>query len=105
MSARVLVVLPVMPWPPRRDAMAVRFLPILQYLGRRHTVDLIIVDDTADPDAKSRLPMLRSVDFLHSQERRFPALLRKLITALRGVAPFGAPLGQIDYRDRTELKR
>lgn len=101
----MLVVLPVMPWPPRRDGMAVRFLPILQYLGRRHTVDLIIVDDTPDPETKSRLPMLRSVDFLHSQERRFPALLRKLITVLRGVAPFGAPLGQIDYRDRTELKR
>jgi polysaccharide biosynthesis protein PslH len=105
MSVRVLVVLPMLPWPPRRDGSSVRFLPILQHLGGRHTVDLIVVDEIADPDAKTRLPMLRSVDFLYSRERRFPSLLRKLITALRGIAPFGAPLGQIDYRDRTELKR
>jgi polysaccharide biosynthesis protein PslH len=105
MSVRVLVVLPLMPWPPRRDGSSVRFLPILQYLGRRHVVDLIVVDDRPNPDANSRLPMLRSVDILHSRERRLPTALRKLITAFRGVAPFGAPFGQIDYRDRTELKR
>jgi glycosyltransferase involved in cell wall biosynthesis len=102
---RVLVILPVLPWPPRRDGMAVRFLPILEYVGRQHTVDLVVIDDVADPGAHEHLPMLRSVAFLYSRERRLPAVLRKFITMIRGLAPFGAPLGQIDYRDRRELKR
>ena len=102
---RVLVILPILPWPPRRDGMAVRFLPILQYLGRQHTVDLVVIDDTVDPEAHKHLPMLRSIAFLYSRERRLPAPLRKLMTMFRGLAPFGAPLGQIDYRDRSELKQ
>jgi glycosyltransferase involved in cell wall biosynthesis len=105
MSARILIVLPLMPWPPRRNGMAVRFLPILEHLARRHAVDLIVVDDTVDPETKNRLPMLKSVDFLHSTKRRLPVPLRKLLTAIRGIAPFGAPLGQMDYRNRSAVIR
>jgi glycosyltransferase involved in cell wall biosynthesis len=105
MPARILVVLPLMPWPPRRDGMAVRFLPILEHLARRHTVDLVIVDDRVDTKTKDRLPMLRSIDFLYSTKRRIPAPLRRLLTALRGIAPFGAPLGQMDYRNRSAIVR
>jgi hypothetical protein len=95
MSVRLLVILPVFPWPARRDGMAVRFLPILQYLGRRHLVDLIVIDDAVDSDAATHIPELASVSFLQSGERRLPVLLRKLITAARGIAPVGAPMGEI----------
>jgi glycosyltransferase involved in cell wall biosynthesis len=85
--------------------MAVRFLPILQYLGRRHTVDLVVIDDASAPGASMNIPELASVSHLYSSDRRIPSPLRKLITAFRGIAPFGAPLGQMDYRDRRKLKR
>jgi glycosyltransferase involved in cell wall biosynthesis len=85
--------------------MAVRFLPILQYLGRRYAVDLIVIDDVVDPDASTHVPELRSISFMFSRARHVPVPLRKVITALRGMAPLGAPLGQMDYRDRRDLKR
>jgi glycosyltransferase involved in cell wall biosynthesis len=105
MSARILLVLPLMPWPPRRNGMAVRFAPILEHLARKHAVDLIVVDDTVDPKMKDQLPMLKSIDFLQSTQRRIPVPLRKLLTALRGIAPFGPPLGQVDYHNRSGVMR
>ncbi|MBS0377889.1 MAG: glycosyltransferase [Proteobacteria bacterium] len=102
---RLLVVLPVLPWPARRDGMAVRFLPVLQYLASRHIVDLVVIDDIPDAHAHANLPMLASITFLNSRSRAIPPMLRKLMTAIQGISPFGAPLGQMDYRDRRDMKR
>ncbi len=85
--------------------MSVRFLPILRYLAQRYSVDLIIVDDAVDPQAHEHLPFLNSLTFLNSSERQLPPLIRKALTVLRGLAPFGAPFGQIDYRNRGSVKR
>jgi glycosyltransferase involved in cell wall biosynthesis len=104
MPVKVLVVLPVLPWPPRRDGMSVRFLPILKYLGSKYFVDLVVIDDLARRDASERIPEVRSIAFLRSRDRRLPMALQKVLTALRGIAPLGAPLGQIDYKDRRQLK-
>ena len=44
---RLLVVMPCPPWPPRRNGVTVRYVPLLRHLHRFYEVDVLVIGDEA----------------------------------------------------------
>jgi len=91
------------PYPLRADGVSVRYLPILEHLGSRHEVDLLVVDGRAE---KARLldglrPYCREVVHLRHPRRQSHAILTKCRTYLKYLAPNGPPLSVVAHRGAT----
>jgi glycosyltransferase involved in cell wall biosynthesis len=91
--AKILVIMPRAPYPPRADGVTIRFNPIFEYLCSRHQLDLIIACDPR-PDAHIRADEARAkcqslVEFDLPQTHMFLRKLRILKGLLTpGRAPY-----------------
>lgn len=96
-KVRLLLVLPVAPWPVRRNGVSLRYAPIVDYLAQRYTLDLLVLDDEDAPQANGlleRYPSLVSIKVPISSD---PAWLRRIKTVFGTLSPWGAPHGRLRY--------
>jgi polysaccharide biosynthesis protein PslH len=103
---RLLLVLPVVPWPLRRDGIALRFAPIVDHLARRYELDLLILAEGAEsPERHGPLELCRSVTVIQVPVVSLPKLARKLKVAWSGLAPWSPPFGASRHFALRKLRR
>jgi polysaccharide biosynthesis protein PslH len=86
----LLVVVPRMPWPPRRSGFSVRYFPLLQYLSARHSVHLMIVGDREAWTQDCPFGEGCTVEYVDVSGRR-PSLTARLGAIARTAWPASAP--------------
>jgi glycosyltransferase involved in cell wall biosynthesis len=93
MSARsILVVVPRVPWPPRRSGFSVRYFPLLRYLSSRHHVDLVVLGDREawGGEEGGPLPATSKITYVDVSGRR-ASLGSRIAAVARGALPGSAP--------------
>jgi polysaccharide biosynthesis protein PslH len=91
---RLLMVLPIVPWPLRRDGIALRFAPIVDHLARRYELDLLILAENAEsPERQGPLELCRSITIIQVPVVSLAKFARKIKVAWSGLAPWGPPFG------------
>jgi glycosyltransferase involved in cell wall biosynthesis len=106
-GASMLLILPEIPWPLRRNGVSLRFAPILEHLARHRPVDLLVLaaeDDPIPPDWPSRLCRRLSVMPVGGGVGRPSTLVKKLKTAVLGLSPWGIPFGASPHIARREIQ-
>lgn len=89
-SRSILVVVPRVPWPPRRSGFSVRYFPLLRYLSANHSVDLVVLGDRdawGDANPFDKIGRTTFVDV----SGRTPPLAARIATLARGFVPASAP--------------
>src|SRR5271170_4608595 len=93
---RILIVLPTVPWPARRNGTALRFAPLIAHLVDRYELDILVLADPDEPHViEGPLLKCRDVTVLPVPHLSFPAWFLKLRTVYRGLVPWGLPLGSM----------
>ncbi len=93
---RLLMVLPTLPWPARRNGTALRFAPLIAHLAGRYELDVLVLGDPPEPAViEGPLVQCREVTVLDVPYLALPPWLLKLRTAFRGLVPWGLPLGSL----------
>jgi glycosyltransferase involved in cell wall biosynthesis len=101
----MLFVLPIVPWPIRRNGISLRFAPIVEYLARRHDLDLLVLAEGEESiERQGPLQWCRSVTHLRVPVVTLPPLARKLKVAWLGLMPWGPPLGSTRHFAVRELE-
>jgi glycosyltransferase involved in cell wall biosynthesis len=101
----LLLVLPIVPWPIRRNGISLRFAPIVEYLARRYELDLLVLAESDEPlEREGPLKLCRSVTQLRVPVLTLPPLARKLKLAWSGLMPWGPPLGSMRHFALRELE-
>ncbi len=98
-KARLLLVLPVAPWPIRRNGVSVRYAPIVDYLAQQYELDLLVLADEDEPQPNG-LEGCHSLFVIKVPISSHPAWLRRIKTVLLTLAPWGAPHGRLRYAQR-----
>jgi len=82
------------PYPLRADGVSVRYLPILEYLGRRHEIDLIVIDGRMEkePLLEGLRPHCRKIVYLRSPRRTRHRVDVRAATYLKFLLPWTPPL-------------
>jgi polysaccharide biosynthesis protein PslH len=100
-KARLLLVLPIVPWPIRRNGISLRFGPIVNYLAQRYELDLLILaDEKAFLQPNGQIEQCHSLVVIKVPISSLPAWLRRIRTVLLSLAPWGAPHGRLRYAQR-----
>jgi len=103
---RVLFVLPIVPWPVRRNGISLRFAPLIGYLAEKHQLDIIIVADEREALVSEwPLTLCHSVTLLDTPYRAISGWSRRVRTLLLGLLPWGPPLGSMQHVDRRKFVR
>lgn len=103
--ARLLLVVPILPWPIRRNGFSLRFAPIVEYLSQRHELDVLVLaeeDEVVQPTWLFQ--RCHSLVVMRVPVPLLPPIVRKLRTACRALWPWGAPLDSSGY-SRHRLER
>ncbi len=89
----ILMVIPFFPYPPRADGGTVRYLPIIEYLSKRHDLDLVVVDSAArdrkEIDAVERL--CRNLAIIPNPKKRKAGLFGKIRLFADSLMPWSPP--------------
>jgi glycosyltransferase involved in cell wall biosynthesis len=100
-KSRLLMVLPVVPWPIRRNGISLRFAPIVEYLAQRYELDLLVLaEEAADPVPNGALHGCHALSVIPVPISSLPAWLRKIRSLGHSLSPWGAPLGSTGYAHR-----
>jgi len=86
----ILVVVPRVPWPPRRSGFSIRYFPLLQYLCARHSVHLMIIGDREGWTDDCPFGDSCAVEFIDVSGRP-PPMAARLGVIARSVLPGSAP--------------
>ncbi len=99
--ARLLLVLPILPWPIRRNGFSLRFAPIVDYLSQRHELDVLVLAEEDEVVPRTWLfQRCHSLVVMRVPVPLLPPILRKIRTACRALWPWGAPLDSSGYSRR-----
>jgi glycosyltransferase involved in cell wall biosynthesis len=105
-ESRLLLVLPIVPWPIRRNGISLRFGPIIDYLSRRYELDLLVLAERPEPgEREGPLQRCRAVTIIPVPVVALTPLVRRLKVAWSGLVPWGLPLGSTRNIARRELER
>ena len=100
-KARLLLVLPIVPWPIRLNGISLRFSPIVDYLAQRYELDLLVLaDEPAALPPDGQLERCHSLVVIKVPISSLPAWLRRIKTAFLTLAPWGAPHRRLRYAQR-----
>lgn len=104
-AARVLFVLPIVPWPIRRNGYSLRFAPLVEYLARRYPLDILVLaeDEESLPSGRS-FGQCRAVTLIKAPGTPDPRWLKTIRIGWRWLAPWGPPVGSVRY-DSSGLER
>ena len=100
-KTRLLLVLPIVPWPIRRNGISLRFAPIVDYLAQRYELDLLVLaDENTALRPNGQLEQCHSLTVIKVPISSLPAWLRRIRTVLLTLAPWGAPHRRLRYAQR-----
>jgi glycosyltransferase involved in cell wall biosynthesis len=101
-KTRLLLVLPIVPWPIRRNGTSLRYAPIVDYLAQRYELDVLVLTEEHEVLPSSG-PLLRCHSLIITKVpiSSLPTYLRKIRTVCGGLSPWGAPLGTLGFARRT----
>lgn len=103
---RLLMVLPTLPWPARRNGTALRFAPIIAHLADRYELDILVLGDPPEPRVvEGPLLQCRDVTVLAVPHLVLPAWFLKARTVYHGLVPWGLPVGSMRPIAGNALKR
>jgi glycosyltransferase involved in cell wall biosynthesis len=105
-SPRLLLVLPLVPWPVRRDGFSVRFAPIVEYLAHRYSVDILVLAEACEgKEPSGPLRLCRSFTVLKLPVLSLPRFARRVRVAWSALVPWGIPLGSAGHLARRKLEQ
>ncbi len=104
-KTRLLIVLPVLPWPLRESGVCVRFAPIIEYLSGRYWVDVLVLEEQKRRQAPRPALRFGSVESIPVPTLSIHPLRRKIKTVWRGLLPNGEPFGSVRHINYPELER
>jgi glycosyltransferase involved in cell wall biosynthesis len=97
-KTRLLLVLPIVPWPIRRNGYSLRFAPIVEYLAQRYTLDvLVLAEEVEVVEPRGPLQRCNSLVVTKVPISSLPPWLRKIRTICRALSPWSAPPGSLGY--------
>ncbi|MDR2214597.1 MAG: glycosyltransferase [Nevskiaceae bacterium] len=100
---RLLMVFSEKPWPPRANGISVRYAPIIQALGARHTIDVAILARPGSDRFPEGLDQVCHAVHFFQRPRRVPALpirvANRLLKCVSGKVPF-----PLDCYDRNDIQ-
>jgi glycosyltransferase involved in cell wall biosynthesis len=99
-KSRLLIVLPVAPWPIRHNGISLRYAPIVEYLAQQYELDLLVLAEEEASQANGLLERHPSVVTLKVPISSGPAWFRRVKTAFLILSPWGAPHGRLRYAQR-----
>jgi polysaccharide biosynthesis protein PslH len=102
----LLLVLPIVPWPIRRNGYSLRFAPIVDYLAQRYALDVLVLaegDEVLQPSGP--LQLCHSMTAIKVPISSLSPWLRKIRTVCLGLWPWGAPPGSSLGYARRRLER
>lgn len=91
----LLVIVPRVPWPPRRSGFSVRYFPLLRHLAARHSVHLMVLGDREAWSPDSPFGPGCTVEHVDVSGRR-PSLAARVGAIARGLLP-----GRVPYSMRS----
>jgi glycosyltransferase involved in cell wall biosynthesis len=96
----ILILLPFAPYPLNASGLSLRYLPIIQFLSQRHTLDLMIVD-TANPAPSAGLkPYCRNLFLVETSRWERAKWTEKMAAWIKILAPWGSPHEQTLYKEK-----
>jgi len=101
---QLLFVLPIVPWPIRRDGISLRFAPIIAYLAQRYEVDVLVLAEEDEPvPSGPSLQQGHALDFIRVPDVSLPLWLKRSKLVWRNLSPWGPPVNSLWYAgDRLE---
>ena len=95
---RLLFVLPIVPWPIRRNGISLRFAPVIEYLAQRYELDVLVLADEDEPLPAGRsFGPCHALAFIKVPLRSLPRSLRRMRAGWRAVWPWGSPMDTARY--------
>lgn len=102
---RLLFVLPIVPWPIRRNGISLRFAPVIAHLAQRCELDVLVLAEELEPlDASRSLGPYPALDLIRVPLSSLPRWLRRIKTLWYGLSPWGPPVSSSRY-DGRQLER
>ena len=102
---RLLFVLPIVPWPIRRNGISLRFAPVIDYLAERYELQvLVLAEDDERLPSSTPLEQQRTGLAVLEVPISSPRWLRRIKTLCYGLSPWSPPLSSSRY-DGGRLER
>jgi glycosyltransferase involved in cell wall biosynthesis len=102
---RLLFVLPIVPWPIRRNGISLRFAPVIDYLAQRYELDVLVLAEEDEPLPPSGLlERCHELAFIKVPMTSLPRWLRRIKAAWAVLALWGPLLSSMRY-DGEQLER
>lgn len=103
---RLLFVLPIVPWPIRRNGISLRFAPVIDYLAQRYELDVLVLaeEDEALPSSSSLRQQGTGLAVLEVPITTLPRWLRRTKTVCYRLWPWSPPASSSRY-DGERLER
>ena len=98
------MIFPLAPWPAREHGISIRYYPVLEWLSRRHDIDVFVHNEP-----RRELPedpivgVLRRVAVRHN-DRSPPRLTDRILTVSEMLSPFGRPYQFARYHSDLVLR-
>jgi len=94
---RILFGFKSVPYPLRADGVAVRYLPIIEYMAQRHEVDLVVISGGAEesPDLDGLRSCCRKIFVLQDPRRSHKNMVTKCKTYADFLLPWTPPLSVV----------
>lgn len=104
---RLLVVMPDVPYPPRENGFTIRYFPVIDYLSRRHSVDLvaITVRPNVEMEGERMRQQLNRLCIIDQSTKPTQSHWRKIVTRVRSWFPWNAPLQFVHYETGDHVRR
>lgn len=104
---KLLVIMPDVPYPPRENGFTIRYFPIIDYLSRRHSVDLVAVTVRSDIEAESEhmRRQLNRLCIIDQSIKPAQSPWRKIVTRIRSWLPWNTPLQYVHYESADHIRR
>ena len=95
---RILLVLPIVPWPIRRNGISLRFAPVIDYLARRYELDVLVLAEEDEPHQSSYpFEHCNSLVVMKVPISLLPRWLRRLKGIWCALSLWGPPLSSSRY--------
>jgi len=97
---RLLFAFKSVPYPLRADGVSVRYLPIIEYLARRHEIDLIVITGSANAlrNVEGLRELCRKIHVFHDPRRSAHSILSKSRTYMNFLLPWTPPLSMVAHQ-------
>ncbi len=104
---RILFGFKSVPYPLRADGVAVRYLPIIEFMAQRHDIDLVVISGREKElrNLEGLKPFCRKISVIPSPRQAHNSLLTKCMTYARFLSPFTPPLSFVAHDGSMATRR